>query len=207
MVCIFSVLLKRLTGGSSELYDVLGQLPGVNQEDLSRRYARRSGRDVAAAGAASRVGGARLRRAAAPDRRVVARRAGRAAAGDQARQAGRHPDDDQGLPGRPALLPRRDLLRRARRARRPSSASASSTRWARRRAAAVTEILDGTLPPDAMALAAVEAALLVHEPDHGALLQSRAGDQQRRRLRLGGDQRCRVSQRCAATIARRPVSA
>jgi hypothetical protein len=34
MVCIFSVLLKRLTGGSSELYDVLGQLPGVNREDL-----------------------------------------------------------------------------------------------------------------------------------------------------------------------------
>ncbi|MBX3025999.1 creatininase family protein [bacterium] len=34
MVCIFSVLLKRLTGGSSELYDVLGQLPGVRREDL-----------------------------------------------------------------------------------------------------------------------------------------------------------------------------
>ena len=34
MVCIFSVLLSRLTGGSSELYDVLGQLPGVHREDL-----------------------------------------------------------------------------------------------------------------------------------------------------------------------------
>jgi len=34
MVCIFSVLLSRLTGGSSELYDVLGQLPGVQREDL-----------------------------------------------------------------------------------------------------------------------------------------------------------------------------
>lgn len=34
MVCIFSVLLKRLTGGSAELYDVLGQLPGVRREDL-----------------------------------------------------------------------------------------------------------------------------------------------------------------------------
>ncbi|HSQ01327.1 MAG TPA: creatininase family protein [Candidatus Dormibacteraeota bacterium] len=34
MVCIFSVLLKRLTGGSAELYDVLGQLPGVHREDL-----------------------------------------------------------------------------------------------------------------------------------------------------------------------------
>lgn len=34
MVCIFSVLLTRLTGGSSELYDVLGQLPGVDREDL-----------------------------------------------------------------------------------------------------------------------------------------------------------------------------
>jgi creatinine amidohydrolase len=34
MVCIFSVLLTRLTGGSSELYEVLGALPGVNKEDL-----------------------------------------------------------------------------------------------------------------------------------------------------------------------------
>jgi len=34
MVCIFSVLLSRLTGGSAELYDVLGSLPGVNKEDL-----------------------------------------------------------------------------------------------------------------------------------------------------------------------------
>ena len=34
MVCIFSVLVKRLTGGTSELYDVLGRLPGVNPEDL-----------------------------------------------------------------------------------------------------------------------------------------------------------------------------
>lgn len=34
MVCIFSVLLTRLTGGSAELYDVLGQLPGVQREDL-----------------------------------------------------------------------------------------------------------------------------------------------------------------------------
>lgn len=34
MVCIFSVLLSRLTGGSAELYDVLGQLPGVHREDL-----------------------------------------------------------------------------------------------------------------------------------------------------------------------------
>lgn len=34
MVCIFSVLLTRLTGGSSELYEVLGSLPGVNKADL-----------------------------------------------------------------------------------------------------------------------------------------------------------------------------
>jgi creatinine amidohydrolase len=34
MVCIFSVLLTRLTGGSAELYEVLGTLPGVNKEDL-----------------------------------------------------------------------------------------------------------------------------------------------------------------------------
>lgn len=34
MLCIFSVLLSRLTGGSAELYDVLGNLPGVNKEDL-----------------------------------------------------------------------------------------------------------------------------------------------------------------------------
>ncbi len=34
MVCIFSVLLSRLTGGSSELYEVLGRLPGVDKEDL-----------------------------------------------------------------------------------------------------------------------------------------------------------------------------
>jgi creatinine amidohydrolase len=34
MVCIFSVLLTRLTGGSSELYDTLGRLPGVNADDL-----------------------------------------------------------------------------------------------------------------------------------------------------------------------------
>ena len=34
MVCLFSVLLSRLTGGSSELYDVLGALPGVRREDL-----------------------------------------------------------------------------------------------------------------------------------------------------------------------------
>jgi len=34
MVCVFSVMLSRLTGGSSELYDVLGDLPGVHREDL-----------------------------------------------------------------------------------------------------------------------------------------------------------------------------
>jgi creatinine amidohydrolase/Fe(II)-dependent formamide hydrolase-like protein len=34
MVCIFSVLLSRLTGGSAELYEVLGSLPGVNKENL-----------------------------------------------------------------------------------------------------------------------------------------------------------------------------
>jgi len=34
MVCIFSVLLTRLTGGSAELYEVLGTLPGVNKQDL-----------------------------------------------------------------------------------------------------------------------------------------------------------------------------
>lgn len=34
MVCIFSVLLSRLTGGSSELYEVLGKIPGVNPADL-----------------------------------------------------------------------------------------------------------------------------------------------------------------------------
>ena len=34
MVCVFSVLLSRLTNGSAELYDVLGQLPGVRRDDL-----------------------------------------------------------------------------------------------------------------------------------------------------------------------------
>jgi hypothetical protein len=34
MVSLFSVLISRLTGGSAELYDVLGKLPGVNPEDL-----------------------------------------------------------------------------------------------------------------------------------------------------------------------------
>ena len=34
MVSVFSVLVSRLTGGSAELYDVLGRLPGVQREDL-----------------------------------------------------------------------------------------------------------------------------------------------------------------------------
>jgi creatinine amidohydrolase len=34
MLCIFSVLLKRLTGGSAELYEVLGGLPGVDKQNL-----------------------------------------------------------------------------------------------------------------------------------------------------------------------------
>jgi creatinine amidohydrolase len=34
MLCIFSVLLTRLTGGSSELYETLGNLPGVDKNDL-----------------------------------------------------------------------------------------------------------------------------------------------------------------------------
>jgi creatinine amidohydrolase len=34
MVCIFSVLLNRLSGGSAEIYDALGGLPGLNREDL-----------------------------------------------------------------------------------------------------------------------------------------------------------------------------
>jgi creatinine amidohydrolase len=34
MVSVFSVLVSRLTGGSAELYDVLGALPGVNRDDL-----------------------------------------------------------------------------------------------------------------------------------------------------------------------------
>jgi creatinine amidohydrolase/Fe(II)-dependent formamide hydrolase-like protein len=34
MVCLFSVLVGRLTGGTSELYDVLGKLPGIDPEDL-----------------------------------------------------------------------------------------------------------------------------------------------------------------------------
>lgn len=34
MVCLFSVLVSRLTGGSAELYDALGHLPGVDPEDL-----------------------------------------------------------------------------------------------------------------------------------------------------------------------------
>jgi len=34
MVCIFSVMLSRLTGGSSELYEVLGAIPGVKRDDL-----------------------------------------------------------------------------------------------------------------------------------------------------------------------------
>ncbi len=34
MVCLFSVLISRLTGGTAELYDVLGKLPGVDPEDL-----------------------------------------------------------------------------------------------------------------------------------------------------------------------------
>jgi hypothetical protein len=34
MVSLFSTLLTRLTNGSPELYEVLGQLPGVRREDL-----------------------------------------------------------------------------------------------------------------------------------------------------------------------------
>ena len=34
MVCIFSVLLSRLTNGSAELYEVLGGLPGVDKQNL-----------------------------------------------------------------------------------------------------------------------------------------------------------------------------
>jgi len=34
MASVFSVMLTRLTGGGSELDDVLGNLPGVNREDL-----------------------------------------------------------------------------------------------------------------------------------------------------------------------------
>ncbi|MDX2171273.1 MAG: creatininase family protein [Deltaproteobacteria bacterium] len=34
MVCIFSVLLKRLTGGGSELYETLGHIPGIDKQDL-----------------------------------------------------------------------------------------------------------------------------------------------------------------------------
>jgi creatinine amidohydrolase len=34
MVSVFSVMLSRLTGGSAELYEVLGALPGINREDL-----------------------------------------------------------------------------------------------------------------------------------------------------------------------------
>jgi creatinine amidohydrolase/Fe(II)-dependent formamide hydrolase-like protein len=34
MACIFSVMLTRLTGGSNELSEVLGALPGVRREDL-----------------------------------------------------------------------------------------------------------------------------------------------------------------------------
>ena len=34
MVSVFSVMLSRLTGGGSELDDVLGGLPGVNRDDL-----------------------------------------------------------------------------------------------------------------------------------------------------------------------------
>jgi len=34
MVCIFSVMLSKLTGGSSELYETLGNIPGVNRDDL-----------------------------------------------------------------------------------------------------------------------------------------------------------------------------
>lgn len=34
MVSVFSVMLSRLTGGSAELYEVLGALPGLRREDL-----------------------------------------------------------------------------------------------------------------------------------------------------------------------------
>lgn len=34
MVSVFSVLVGRLTGGSAELYETLGDLPGLNREDL-----------------------------------------------------------------------------------------------------------------------------------------------------------------------------
>jgi creatinine amidohydrolase len=34
MACLFSILITRLTGGSAELYETLGQLPGVNRNDL-----------------------------------------------------------------------------------------------------------------------------------------------------------------------------
>ena len=64
--CIFSVLLKRLTGGSAELYDVLGQLPGREPRGSRRRHARRPGGDLAAARPAPGMGRARLREPAAP---------------------------------------------------------------------------------------------------------------------------------------------
>ena len=78
--CIFSVLLKRLTGGSSELYDVLGQLPGVRPRGPRRRHPRRPGGDLAAARAAPGMGRARLREPAAPHHRHLAGRARRGAA-------------------------------------------------------------------------------------------------------------------------------
>jgi creatinine amidohydrolase/Fe(II)-dependent formamide hydrolase-like protein len=34
MACVFSIMLSRLTGGSAELYEVLGAIPGVNSADL-----------------------------------------------------------------------------------------------------------------------------------------------------------------------------
>ncbi|MEO8604634.1 MAG: creatininase family protein [bacterium] len=34
MACIFSVLLTRLTGGGSELYEALGNIPGIDKNDL-----------------------------------------------------------------------------------------------------------------------------------------------------------------------------
>src|SRR5262249_43612604 len=34
MVCSFSVMLSKLTGGSAELYETLGSIPGVNPDDL-----------------------------------------------------------------------------------------------------------------------------------------------------------------------------
>ena len=174
MVCIFSVLLTRLTGGSSELYEVLGQLPG-------RQPARTSSATRTAAWSRPRSCWRCIpewveRDYATLPRRTVdiwlaeqgeappAIKAGKPAgilAMIKAFRGGLRFFRAETYAGAPGAR-----VGRARRAH-PRHAGREGRRGGhrdpRRHAAAV-----------AVALAAVEAALLVHQPADGALLQPRA---------------------------------